>query len=65
MLVLTFATAVFGDKKPLNVIFIIVDDLRAELGLYGCGQMKTPNFDRIAKQSMQFNRHRSPLCTVV
>ena len=39
-----------------NVMFIIVDDLRAELGSYGSGQMKTPNFDRLAKQSMQFNR---------
>jgi iduronate 2-sulfatase len=44
-----------GDKLP-NVMFVIVDDLRAELNSYGCGQMKTPNFDRLAERSMQFNR---------
>jgi iduronate 2-sulfatase len=37
-------------------MFVIVVDLRAELRPYGCGQMKTPNFDRLAKSSMQFNR---------
>jgi iduronate 2-sulfatase len=49
-------TTAANGEKPLNVMFIIVDDLRAELGSYGCGQMKTPNFDRLARSSMQFNR---------
>lgn len=42
-------------KKP-NVLFIAVDDLRPELGCYGNAVIKTPNFDRLAKQGMVFNR---------
>jgi hypothetical protein len=29
-------------------MFMIVDDLRAELGSNGCDQIKTPNLDRLA-----------------
>ncbi len=43
-------------ETPLNVMFIVVDDLRAELGSYGCDQIKSPNFDRLASTGMQFNR---------
>jgi hypothetical protein len=33
--------------KPMNVIFIGLDDLRPQLNSYGYPQMKTPNFDRM------------------
>lgn len=36
-----------------NVIFITVDDLRPELGVYG-SPVKTPNIDRLAKKGMTF-----------
>ncbi|MEQ8303129.1 MAG: sulfatase [Cyclobacteriaceae bacterium] len=42
-------------SKP-NVLFIIVDDLRPELGCYGNTQIKTPNFDRLASEGTLFNR---------
>ena len=41
-------------RKP-NVLFIISDDLRAELGSYG-GKAITPNLDRLAHQGVQFDR---------
>ena len=41
--------------KP-NVLFIVVDDLRPELGCYGKDYIKSPNIDRIAAQGMVFNR---------
>ena len=40
--------------KP-NVLMIMVDDLRPELGSYGVDAIKTPVMDGLAQQSMQFN----------
>jgi iduronate 2-sulfatase len=50
-----FAGVPAPSPKPPNVLFIGVDDLRPQLNSYGCAQMKTPNFDRLAKMSVQFN----------
>ena len=33
-----------GDKKP-NVLFIMIDDLRVELGAYGAQHVQSPNID--------------------
>ena len=41
--------------KPLNVLFIAVDDLRPELGCYGNKIVKTPNLDRLAARGLVFN----------
>lgn len=43
------------EKRP-NVLFVIVDDLRPELGCYGNPEIKTPNFDRFAQESVLFQR---------
>ncbi|ULB35112.1 sulfatase [Proteiniphilum propionicum] len=40
-------------QKP-NVLFIIVDDLRPELGCYGLDAIKTPNIDKLAGKSTIF-----------
>jgi len=45
-----------AETKPLNVLFIGIDDLRPQLRSYGYPQMKTPNFDRLATMGMQFDR---------
>ena len=42
-------------QKP-NVLFIVVDDLRPELGCYGKDYIKSPNIDGLAKSGMVFNR---------
>ncbi|QDU61622.1 Arylsulfatase [Planctomycetes bacterium Pan216] len=44
------------NQKPLNVLFIAVDDLRPELGCYGHPVVKTPNIDRLASQGTLFTR---------
>ena len=42
------------DRK--NVLFIVCDDPRPELGCYGQKQIKSPNIDSWAAQSVLFNR---------
>lgn len=50
------------NKKP-NILFIAVDDLRAELGAYG-GMAKSPNMDALATEGILFTRHyvQAPTC---
>ncbi|SHG90481.1 sulfatase [Flagellimonas flava] len=51
-------------EKPLNVLFIAVDDLRPELGCYGKSQIYSPNIDKLADQGFLFERAYSnaPVC---
>jgi len=39
-----------------NVLMILIDDLRPELGCYGADHMVTPNIDRLAKESLRFDQ---------
>ncbi len=48
--------AATSERPPLNVLFIVADDLRCELGCYGRTWVRTPNIDRLASQSVTF-RH--------
>lgn len=43
-------------KKPMNVLFIAIDDLRPELGFYGANHIKSPNLDKLASESLVFNK---------
>ncbi|WP_165733358.1 sulfatase [Polaribacter sp. 20A6] len=43
-------------KKQPNVLFIAVDDLRAELGTYGSEVVLSPNIDKLASVGVQFNK---------
>jgi iduronate 2-sulfatase len=45
----------YGADRP-NVLFVIVDDLRPELGCYGNSEIKTPGFDAFAEQAVTFKR---------
>jgi iduronate 2-sulfatase len=40
--------------KPTNVLFIIVDDLRPELGCYGHPLVQSPNMDQLAGEGVLF-----------
>ncbi len=42
-------------KRP-NILFIIVDDLRPELGCYGTPLIQTPHIDSIAARGVVFDR---------
>ena len=39
-----------------QVLFIMVDDLRPEIGSYGATHMHTPNMDALAAKSVLFER---------
>jgi iduronate 2-sulfatase len=47
-----------------NVLLIVIDDLRPELGSYGNALVKTPNIDRIASWGVRFEAAyaQSPVC---
>jgi len=41
-------------EDPMNVLFIVSDDLRPSLGSYGDTVVKTPNLDQLAQRSVRF-----------
>ena len=49
------------DKKPPNILFIAVDDLRPELNCFGSPHIKSPNIDEVASQGIIF---REAFCQV-
>ena len=40
----------------MNVLFIMADDMRPELGCYGVDVVKTPNMDRLAASGVFFKK---------
>src|SRR5260370_29157659 len=53
-----------GAASRYNVLFIISDDLRPELGAYGNKIIKTPNIDDLAARGTRFDHAYAqfPLC---
>ena len=53
-----------ADTTRPNVLFIIIDDLRPELGCYGNKLIQTPNIDRLATEGVRFERNycQVPVC---
>ena len=48
-------TTVESQQVRPNVLFILADDLRPQLGVYG-RRAQTPNLDRLAEESITFER---------
>ncbi len=53
-----------SNKDKLNVIMIVLDDLRTELNCYGVDAVHSPNIDRLAKKGMLFEHAYAqyPVC---
>jgi len=51
----TSVTSLAKDERP-NVLFVVVDDLRPELGCYGNREIKTPHFDSFSESATTFTR---------
>lgn len=51
------------DRKA-NILLLMVDDLRPELGSYGSDHIKTPNIDKLASESVLFDNAYAqyPVC---
>lgn len=64
LIVLALLSQCLFAAEPMNVLFIMSDDLRTELGCYGSKLAKTPNIDKLAAKGVQFDRAycQFPLC---
>jgi arylsulfatase A-like enzyme len=56
LLIFNSITPSIGQKENYNVLFIMVDDLRPQLGCYGDRVVKSPNIDRLASKGTVFQR---------
>ena len=43
-------------SSRMNVVFIVIDDLRPDLGCYGVKDVQSPNIDRLAAKGVRFDR---------
>ena len=64
LLITNGAVAQQTSSKKYNVLFIVADDLRPELGAYGVNMIKTPSIDKIAAGGTRFDNAYAqyPVC---
>jgi N-sulfoglucosamine sulfohydrolase len=53
----------YGDQRP-NILWIVGENLKLDLGCYGAMNVKTPNLDRLASQGEMYTKvfSTSPVC---
>ena len=57
----TFSNASADEAKRPNILFCIADDASwPHFGAYGCSWVKTPGFDRVAREGLLFNNCYTP-----
>lgn len=61
LLLLAAASLLQAAKKPPNILFAIADDWGAHAGAYGTTWVKTPAFDRIAREGVLFTHAYTPV----
>ena len=62
--ILSFLLLPLAAKERMNVLLVISDDLRTEVGCYASDLAKTPNIDKLASTGVRFERAycQFPLC---
>jgi arylsulfatase A-like enzyme len=50
-----------SDAAPPNILFAIADDWGAHAGAYGTPWVRTPNFDRVAREGLLFKNAYTPM----
>ena len=50
-----------AQEQRMNVLFLMADDMRPELGCYGVEEVKTPHIDRLAAEGVVF---RNAYCNI-
>lgn len=65
LLALCGTTPTVDASRP-NILWIVVDDMSANLSCYGESSIQTPHLDSLAKTGLQFNQAyaTSPVCSV-
>ena len=56
LLAMLLPTGLFAAERKLNVLLIVADDLRPDLGCYGAKHIQSPNIDRLAGRGLLFER---------
>ncbi|MEM7672662.1 MAG: sulfatase [Verrucomicrobiota bacterium] len=64
LLFLSIFPTILQAQRPINVLWVVLDDLRTELGCYGVEGVISPNIDRFAAKAMLFENAYAqyPVC---
>ncbi len=54
MFILSFISLFSQTSKPMNILWLSVEDLSPRLGCYGDPTVSTPNIDRLAKEGVRY-----------
>ena len=63
LLLFLFQNLCFGEKRP-NILWIVGENLKLDLGCYGAKNVKTPNLDKLAREGERYTKvfSTSPVC---